>query len=83
MSAIKNFFSKKSEQIDGSVAVLVVVGALVISGFNVASAAPSHAPSEQVKTIVTGGSAGTQITTSGGAGGSIFDGDESLFGADK
>lgn len=69
MSAIKNFFSKKSERIDGSVAVIIVAGALAISGLNVATAAPAKAPAETVQTVVTsGGSAGTAINVSGSAG---------------
>lgn len=69
MSAIKNFFSKKSDRIDGSVAVIIVAGALAISGLNVATAAPAKAPVEKVQTVVTsGGSAGTNISVSGSAG---------------
>lgn len=71
MSAVKNFFNKKSEQIDGSVALVVVVGALLVSGLNVASASPSHAPVEKVQTIVTGGSAGMVITMEGSAGANV------------
>lgn len=72
MSAIKNFVSKKSDQIDGSVAILVVIGALLVSGFNVASAAPSNAPSEQIKSVVTG-STGVSLNSEGGIGISISD----------
>lgn len=68
MSAIKNFFSKKSDQIDGSVALIVVVGALALSGLNMASAAPTPAPVEQVQSVVGGGSAGAVITVEGSAG---------------
>jgi hypothetical protein len=69
MSAIKNFFVKKSDRIDGSFAVLIIAGALAVSGLNVATAAPAKAPVEQVKTVVTsGGSAGTTISVSGSAG---------------
>lgn len=69
MSAIKNFVNKKSDQIDGSVAILVVIGALLVSGFNVASAAPSQAPSEQIKSIVINGSTGIDLeNTNGGIG---------------
>jgi hypothetical protein len=70
MSAIRNFISKKSDRIDGSVAVIIVAGALAISGLNMASASPAQAPVEQVQTsIVTGGSsAGTVITVEGSAG---------------
>lgn len=69
MSAIKSFFNKNSNRVDGSAAVLIIVGALAISGFNVATAAPAKAPVETVQTSVsTGGSGGTSISVGGSAG---------------
>ena len=68
MSAIKNFFIKKSDKIDGTVALVVVVGALALSGLNMAQAAPAPVPVEQVQSIVTSGSAGTVVTVEGSAG---------------
>lgn len=73
MSAIKNFFSKQSDRIDGSVALVVVVGALALSGLNMASAAPAPAPSEQIQSVVTSGSAGAVITVEGSAGINLTD----------
>lgn len=74
MSAMKNFFAKKGERIDGSVAVLVVFGALVISSVNVASATPAQAPVVTSQTVVTSGgdALGNTVVTGGGSQGMVF-----------
>lgn len=69
MSAIKNFFSKKGDRIDGGVAVAIVAGSMLISGLSMASAnsPEEQAPVAPVETVVSG-SAGATITNSGSNG---------------
>lgn len=73
MSAIKNFFSKKSEKIDGGVAVAIVAGSMLISGLSMAQASPEEQPAPAPVVTSVSGSAGGNLTYSGETGASLND----------
>lgn len=74
MSAIKNFFSKKGDRIDGGVAVVIVAGSLLVSGLSMASAntPEEHVSPVPVETVVSG-SSGATLINSGSSGAMLGD----------
>lgn len=72
MLKAKNANRTKGSKVDGTFAVGIVLAALAISGFNVATASTDPAPVQtSIEQVVTSGNAGADIVTHGSAGSNL------------